>query len=82
MPSTSPSTSTEAPNTSATGSSGSSSGAMKLSEQDVRKKVESEGYTNVSDIKQDRNGYTAKAMKGGKEVTLDVDNTGKVEAHK
>ena len=51
--------------------------AMK-SDQDVKKKLESVGYSDVTDIKQDKNGYTASAMKNGKRVKVDVDANGKI----
>jgi hypothetical protein len=50
-----------------------------MTEADVRKKLESEGYTQVTDIKQDKDGFMAKAMKDGKQVSLDIDSNGMVE---
>ena len=58
--------------------SGSSSALM--NEAQVRQKLETDGYRDVSDIKRDTNGWTAHAMFNGKGLTVDIDNTGKIEA--
>src|SRR5258707_132465 len=50
--------------------------ATKLTETDVKKKLEAAGYSSVTGIKQDKNGYTAMAMKNGKQVKVDVDANG------
>ncbi len=53
--------------------------ATKLTEMDVKKKLEAAGYSSVTGIKQDKNGYTAMAMKNGKQVKVDIDANGNVE---
>jgi Peptidase propeptide and YPEB domain len=53
-----------------------------VTEQEVRKKLESEGYSQISDVKQDKDGYMATAVKDGKQVVLDIDNNGKVAVTK
>jgi hypothetical protein len=56
--------------------------AMKMSEQDVKKRLQSAGYSSVTNVKPSRDGYTARAVKGGKKMTVDVDGNGKIEAMK
>jgi hypothetical protein len=73
-PGTAPSSSATTPGSTA------GSGSTMMTEADVRQKLEQEGYSQISDLKKDKDGYTAKGMKGGKQVTLGVDATGKVEA--
>ena len=51
----------------------------RLSEQDVKKKLTGAGYSSVTDLKPNGDGYTAMATKNGKKVKLDIDNTGKIE---
>jgi|SRR5690242_3020787 len=52
-----------------------------MSEADVRKELESQGYTRISDVKKKGNHYEAKGMKDGKTVSLNVDaRSGKVVA--
>lgn len=63
---------------STTSGSGSSTAPMKMTESDVKKKLEGEGYSQVSDVKAGTDGWAAKAMKGGKQVTVAVDQNGKV----
>jgi hypothetical protein len=58
--------------------SGSSSALM--DEAQVKQKLETDGYRDVSDIKRGANGWTALAMFNGKRMTVDIDNTGKIEA--
>ena len=53
--------------------------AMKT-DQDVTKKLQDAGYSNVTDVKPGKNGYTASAMKNGKRVRVAVDANGKIEA--
>ena len=50
----------------------------KLSDQDIKTKLESLGYTGVRDILSTPKGITAKAMKGDKAMTVVIDSTGKV----
>jgi hypothetical protein len=51
-----------------------------MTEADVKQKLEHEGYTQITEVRREKDGYTAKAMKGGKQVTLDIDSSGKVKA--
>lgn len=52
-----------------------------LTENDVRTKLQMEGYTNISDLKREGNIYSAKAMKNGRMVSLNVDaRNGKVQS--
>jgi len=52
--------------------------ASKMTEQDVKKKLEGAGYSSVTDVKPDKNGYTAMATKNGKKVKVDIDANGKI----
>jgi hypothetical protein len=53
----------------------------RLSDQDVKKRLESAGYSSVSDVKPSKSGgYTAHAMHAGKRVTVDVDGNGEIMA--
>jgi hypothetical protein len=88
---TSPSTSTTtAPSNTTGATSGSTSSsstttapgpqsAMK-SEQDVTKRLRAEGYSDVTGVKQDKNGYTASAMKNGKRVKVEIDADGNIQS--
>jgi protein CpxP len=78
-PSAPPAASTTAP-PSTTAGSGSSMPSAIHTEADVKQRLEHEGYSQVTDVKKDKDGYTAKAMKGGKQVSVDVDQKGKIEA--
>lgn len=50
------------------------------SEAQVRQKLMSEGYSNVADIKRQGENWQAKAMKNGKQLTLNIDaKTGQVK---
>lgn len=57
--------------------SGSSSAPM--NEAQVKQRLEADGYSDVSDVHKDKDGWTAKAQHNGKQVTVDVDSTGKIE---
>ena len=61
---------------------GSSGSSMKMSEQDVKRTLEGDGYSQVSNVMPDSNGYTATAMKSGKKVHVDVDQNGKIKETK
>jgi hypothetical protein len=76
---TSPSTSPRsAPShDSATPGSGSST-ARQITDADVKSGLEGLGYSQVTDIKRSEAGYTAKAMRGGKQVMLEIDRNGQV----
>ena len=53
--------------------------AMK-SEQDVTKKLQADGYSDITGVKQDKNGYTASAMKNGKRVKVEIDANGNIQS--
>src|SRR5690349_22369519 len=55
-----------AASSSTTAGSGTTSAAGKMSEQEVKKTLESKGYTQVKDVTSTPEGMTAKAMKGDK----------------
>jgi hypothetical protein len=74
MPAPTTSPSANAPSTTMPGSQ-----SARLSEQDVKKKLEGAGYSSVTGIKPNKDGYTAMAMKNGKQVKVDIDNNGKIE---
>ena len=63
---------------SAAAGSGTSS-QMTASEQEAQRKMESQGYTQVRDVKSTAEGISAKAMKDGKEVSLTIDSSGRVQ---
>jgi hypothetical protein len=50
----------------------------KLSDQEIKTRLESLGYTQVKDISPTARGIAANAMKGGKPVSVVVDSAGKV----
>src|SRR5262249_31523842 len=77
---TKPGSGTTAPSAGTSSSTTAGSGSSVMTEADVKQKLEKEGYSQVTDVKKDKDGYTAKAMKGGKQVMLDVDKNGKVQA--
>jgi hypothetical protein len=55
--------------------------ASRMSEQDVKKRLEEAGYSSVTDVKPAKSGgYTARAMHSGKRVTVDVDGNGQIKA--
>jgi periplasmic protein CpxP/Spy len=50
-----------------------------LSEEQAKAKIESEGYMEVSDLKQDDKGmWTAKAMRDGKAVQISLNAEGRI----
>jgi hypothetical protein len=54
-------------------------GAASLTKDQVKAKVEAAGYTNISDIREEKGHYDVTAMKDGKKVVIDVDaNTGAI----
>jgi hypothetical protein len=60
------------------GSSGAGAGAMSMSA--VKSKIEANGYSNVTNLKQDSTGnWTANATKGGQQVAVSVDSKGTVK---
>jgi hypothetical protein len=48
-----------------------------VAEQELIRKLEKAGYTQVRDVKSTVEGIAAKALKDGKEVSLVVDSSGK-----
>jgi hypothetical protein len=54
-----------------------SSSQISVAEQELIRKLEEAGYTQVRDVKSTAEGIVAKAMKNGKEVSLFVDSSGK-----
>jgi hypothetical protein len=55
-----------------------STAAGKLNDQQIKTKLETQGYTGVRDILSTPKGITAKAMKGDKAMTVVMDSSGKV----
>jgi pectin methylesterase-like acyl-CoA thioesterase len=55
------------------------SSRMTASEQEAQRRLENQGYTQVTDVKSTAEGISAKAMKDGKEVVLTIDSSGKVQ---
>ena len=53
-----------------------SSSQISVAEQELIRKLETAGYTQVRDVKSTAEGIAAKAMKDGKEVSLVVDSSG------
>lgn len=53
-----------------------------LSQDDVRKKLQAEGFSNITDLKREGNKYTATANKGGSKVAVSVDaRSGKIDSN-
>jgi hypothetical protein len=84
---TSPPTSPTSPPTSpraappaggATGGSGSTRPPRELTEADIKPGLEGLGYSDVTEVKQARNGFTAKAKRDGQPVELEIDRSGRV----
>jgi hypothetical protein len=83
--STTPSPSSSSPPAQAAPSSGSStagSGSTTMSESDIKKRLEQQGYSDVK-LKDDasssaKGDWSGTAKKGGKEVSIQVDASGKV----
>ena len=55
----------------------SSSSQISVADQDLIRKLEEAGYTQVRDIKSTAEGIAAKATKDGKEVSFVADSSGK-----
>ncbi|MGA7262579.1 MAG: hypothetical protein WA709_37405 [Stellaceae bacterium] len=55
-----------------------SSSPRYISDQEIKNRLESLGYTQVKDISPTPRGTSAKAMKGDKPVTVVVDSAGKI----
>ena len=54
------------------------SSEMTATEQEARNRLESQGYTDVRDVKSTAEGISAKAMKEGRPVSISIDSSGKV----
>ena len=53
-----------------------------LSQDDVRKKLQAEGFGNITDLKREGNKYTATASKAGSKVAVSVDaRSGKIDSN-
>jgi hypothetical protein len=53
----------------------------RMTDQDVKKRLEDAGYSSVTNVKPTKNGgHTARAMHAGKRVTVDVDGNGQIMA--
>jgi ABC-type phosphate transport system substrate-binding protein len=50
--------------------------AARITKTQATKDIQLDGYTNVQDLQQQKNGWTAKAMEGGKQVSLLVNGQG------
>lgn len=75
----SPSSPTSRPSATPLGSAPGQSGTI-LSERDIRMKLETDGYSSVSNLKREGNKYSAMATKDGRNVRLSVDaRTGAVQ---
>jgi hypothetical protein len=53
--------------------------ARALTEQELIAKLQVAGYSQIRDIKTTAEGTAVKAMKDGKEVSLVVDSSGKIQ---
>jgi len=68
-----------AASSSSTAGSGTTTAPGKMSDQEIKTKLESLGYSQVKDINSTPEVVTAKAMKGDKAVTLVIDSSGTIE---
>jgi hypothetical protein len=58
---------------------GALSPAHALTEQELIAKLEAAGYSQIRDIKSTAEGTSVKATKNGKEVSILVDSSGKIQ---
>lgn len=58
---------------------GALSPAHALTEQELIAKLEAAGYSQIRDIKSTAEGTSVKATKNGKEVSIVVDSSGKIQ---
>jgi hypothetical protein len=69
------------PMTGAAGTTAPGPQTARMTDQDVKKRLEDAGYSSVTNVKPTKNGgYTAHAMHAGKRVTVDVDGNGQIMA--
>jgi len=62
------------------GTSNARSGASAMSETQIKQKLQTEGYSNITGLRQEKGTWVGKAKKDGKEITVDVDQSGRVMA--
>jgi hypothetical protein len=63
------------------GTSGGSSAGKPMAADQIRKRLQHDGYRNVHDVKMDGDAYSAMASKGGKSYKLQIDpQTGNVRS--
>ncbi len=75
-----PSTTPPGSSTTMPGSGSSAGAAGAMTQATVKSKLEANGYSNVTNLKQDATGdWTAKATKGGKQIAVMVDSKGTVK---
>lgn len=55
-----------------------STGAVTMTEAEIKKKLEKQGFEHVHEIEPNDGGFTARAMKRGKTRTVSVDKSGGV----
>jgi hypothetical protein len=48
-------------------------------EAQVTQQLKASGYSNVQDVHKSGDGWVAKAIKNGKQVSLNIDNSGKIQ---
>jgi len=53
---------------------------MTPSEEEAKKRLESAGYSDVTNVKSSSEGISAKAVKDGKKVNITIDTFGKIIA--
>ncbi len=46
----------------------------------MKQKLEADGYTNIHDLQRGKDGWNAKAMHNGRQVSVAVGNDGRIEA--
>lgn len=56
------------------------SGSSVATEAQARQKLQAEGYTDITNFKSGKDGWTAQAKKGGKLMSIDIDHSGMIEA--
>ena len=56
------------------------SAQMTPSEEEAKKRLESAGYSDVTNVKSSSEGLSAKAVKDGKKVNITIDTFGKIIA--
>jgi hypothetical protein len=71
----------KSPAASETPGAASGTSSRMMSESQIKQKLEKDGYTDVTGLKEEKDGkWMGKAMHNGKEVTVDVDQSGTVTA--